>query len=325
MATFSGKSHKWSSSGQGGTDLKISSGPAESLFPDIDIDRGGGVASVWQDTRLAQQDSDQHEEIFAIYCPRIGHTTPHFPPLVPNIEARMDFAVEIVDPVTLRPVTFVNVPQTSLKIHAPGATFIRAANEDGQFSEWQAFTPNVDLDTMVVPWNLTCNNGQKQVCVQIQDQTSVSFPICNNVTLGVPVPSFTIELFRDEGMTVPLPTFQGRPVAAEGEIFVKLTTSEQIVSPPVFDVISRGLRIIANQETTPLDGSGASGASGFSGLGSFVGAAEGSGTAGRGFSGESGRVFIGKFNVRHEDGLFYIDGPARIVPRVTTSCQPTSA
>lgn len=317
MSTFVALSNKWDSSAQGGSDRLVSNSPADALYPDVSIDHTGGTSVAWHDFRNMLDNPDQHEEIYALYCPRLGHPGGvHFPPLQPNIEARLDVDFDIVDCVGFKPIDFTNAPEVCLKVRAPGATFWRAANEDGAFSEWQQFRPNVDLDTMTVPWTLNCTGGGKRVCVQVQDAQMVGFPLCREVTLAIQPAGFKIEFFSDEDMTSPLPTFRGRPVAASGDMFVKFTASVPQLLPPLFDVISRGEHVIFNQETLPLDVSGFSGSAG---IGSFVGNSASS-ASGLAFSASSAKVFKARFNVKRDDGILHVDGPARILVHGKSIC-----
>lgn len=321
MGTYVAMAGAWDSSGQGGQDVSVSNGPARSLFPDVAIDRTGSVFVAWQDDRLAQQDPDQHEEIFGTYCPRVGHPIPHFPPLVPNVEARLDFDFEIVDPVRLEPVSFATTPEVFLRVRAPSATFVRAANENGDFSDWVPFAPGVDLDTMVLPWTLSCDNGTRTVCVQIQDQLTVSFPLCREVSLATPTAQFRVEFFADESLAAGLPTFMGLPAAREGDVYLRITSTRPQVLTPVFDVISNGRYVIQNQETAVLTEASGASFSGAAGIGSFVGSVA-SGASGRGFSAAAGSVFVGRFPVRRHDGTFHVDGPARVIVRPRGLCLP---
>lgn len=331
MSTFVAASGRWDSSAQGGADRLVSNSPADALHPDIDIDHTGGVGVSWHDLRHMGDNPDQHEEVYALYCPRMGHPGGvHFPPLQPNVEARLDVDFEIVDCVNFERISLTNSPEVCLMIRAPGATFWRAANEDGQFTDWQQFRPNLDLETTVVPWTLTCVGGQKRICVQVQDADMVGFPVCREVTLAIKPPQFRVEFFQDEDMTAPLPTFMGRPVAREGDVFVRMTADVPQLSEPTYDVINRGQHLIFNQETEVAEASGFSGASS-AGIGSFVGttidldSAENASPVSKAFSAAVGRVFKSRFNVKKDDGLLHLDGLARLVPTGQDICGPVKS
>lgn len=315
MSTYAGFADRWVSSAQGGTDLPITpTGTKQSLHPDIALDATNGVEVVWHDTRFAGGTPEQHEAIMGTYCPRLDSSIVCFAPICSNIEKFIDTKFDIVDCVNQVPIDATNVPEVCLRITSPGATFFRAANENGAYSKWENFKPSVTLDTMVVPWTLSCGNGKKSVCVQIQDANSVGFPICKDVVLQSPLPAFKIDFFKDDGLTIPLPIFGSTPVAPEGDVYVRLTSSSPLVSSPTFDVVSRGTRLIFNQATLPVNAT--SGASGFSGTGSFAGNVV-SGTdnlPGAEFSAFAGNVFKGRFRVKRDDGFFYVDGLARLIP-----------
>jgi hypothetical protein len=349
MSNFSKLANKWLSSGQGSTDRLVSQGPKNSLNPDIDQDRTGGIAIAWHDDRHVLENPDQHEEVYATYCPKLGQAEAHFPPLTTNVETKLDVSFEVVDCVDFQPISLTNVPEVCLKVRSPGATFLRARNEDGRFDDWAQFKPTHDKDTTIVPWRLTCGNGLKQVCVQVQDATSVGFPVCNVVALAAKEAAFKVEFFSDVSLTRPLSKYRTWPISPEGEVFVKMTASEPQVLPPRFDVISRGSHLVFNQETLPLDAAGSSGSSGFSGasgtessgvsgseesvtsgasgvsatssssaangIGSFTGS-----TAGSAFSAAAGQRFLGRFRLYRDDGLFHRDGLARVVVKPMAIC-----
>lgn len=331
MSTFVAMSGRWDSSAFGGSDRLISNSPADAYHPDVAIDNTGGTSVAWHDLRHALENEDQHEEVYALYCPRMGHPGGvHFPPLQPNIEARLDVDFEIVDCVNFEPITLTNAPEVCLFIRAPGATFWRGANEDGQFTDWYQFRPNYDLETMVVPWTLICTGGQKQVCVQVQDADMVGFPICRNVTLALQPPSFKVEFFEDEDLKSPLPTYKGTPVASSGDVFVKMTSEVPQILTPTFSVISRGQHLVFNQETEVLAVSGFSGANS-AGIGSFVGTTfnvpreDDVSPVARAFSAAIGREFKSRFYVKRHDGLLHVDGLARLIPQGKDICDDVKA
>jgi hypothetical protein len=321
MSTFVSIEERWESSGQGGQDRLVSNGPADSLHPDIAIDETGGISVVWHDLRDSVADPDFHEEVYALYCPKQGHPGVHYPPLQPNIEARLDVDLQIKDSVTYQNITLTDVPEVSLAIKAPNATFWRAANEDGNYSDWQAFKPNFDLETMIVPWTLICTGGKKQICVQVQDAEMVAFPICREVTLTLQPPEFKIEFFEDDKMTVPLASFKDRPVTKKGNVYVKFSSKSPQILPPKFDVISAGQRLIFNQETDPLED-----VTGSAGIGSYIGKVVTTSRKGDvspaalSFSAAAGRTFGGRFEVKRHDGLLNVDGLARVIVRPRDLC-----
>lgn len=326
MSTFVALSNRWSSSAFGQDDRLVSNSPSDALHPDIAIDHTGGSVVAWHDLRHMEENPDQHEEVYALYCPRMSHPGGvHFPPLQPNVEARLDVDFNIVDCVNFDPISLTNAPEVCLAIRAPGATFWRAANEDGNFTDWQQFRPNFDLETTVVPWTLTCVGGQKKICVQVQDAEMVGFPVCQDVTLALQPAEFRVEFYQDEDMTVPLPEFNGTPVAREGDVFVRLVSDAPQLSEPIFDVISHGQHLIFNQETKTLSISGFSGASS-AGIGSFIGTTidvpreDDVSPVAKAFSAAIGREFAGRFHVKRHDGCFHVDGRARLIPTGKDIC-----
>jgi len=311
LATYLASAQTWSSTGTGQTDLKVSTGPRNSLFPDLDLDQQGGVAAVWHDDRHITENPDLHEEIYGNYCVSLSHVSGvHFPPLITNDEVFLDREFSFVDCVGFEAVSLTTTPEVCLKIRAPGATFWRAANAGESFSDWQTFKPNQDLETMTVPWKLTCGNGTKEVCVQVQNHDSVGFPLCKTISLVSPPIDFDVQLYEDENFTLPLPYYQNRPAIKAGDIWLKITSPQPVLLPPTFDVVHQGYRIITNQKTEAV-----SGFSGEAGIGSFIGQ-NFNGT----FSSVSLQQFKGKFTIHKEDGYNYKDGLARIIVKEKTVC-----
>ena len=311
MSTYVATAQTWSSSGTGQNEVKVSTGPLNSMFPDLDIDKQGGTAVTWHDDRHITENPDIHEEVYDNYCVSLTHVGgPHFPPLVTNDEVFLDREFSFVDCVDYQPVSLTTTPEVCLKIRAPGATFWRAANAGQSFSDWTSFKPNIDLETMTIPWKLTCGNGVKEVCVQVQNQNSVGFPLCKTVSLVSPPLDFDIQFYSDEGMTVSLPYFEDRPAIKAGDIWIKITSPQPVLLPPTFDVVHQGYRIITNQKTEAI-----SGVQGTAGIGSFIGQNY-NGT----FSSMSLQQFTGKFTIHKEDGYNYKDGLARVVVKERTVC-----
>lgn len=323
MSTFVALADAWDSSGQGGRDMPITpTGTDASLFPDLDIDPLSGISIVWHDTRFKKESPDQHEEIMNSYCPKVDGPVGLCGPICTNVESFVSTMVNIVDCLTNVPIQVTNVPNVCLSITSPGATFYRAQNDGGDFSDWMPFEPGPTLDTAVVPWVLGPGSGNKSVCVQVQDSTTIGFPVCQSIVLQAPLPTFEIKFFKDVDLTIPLPIFKDEPVAAAGDVYVKLTSSTPLVSSPTFDVVSRGIKVILNQQTLPFglsgfSGSSGSGASGFSGstsLQPFVGTDVTTSLGATAFSASAGTIFTGRFTVHPDDGFFHIDGNARLVP-----------
>ena len=305
MSTYVSKTKNWEASGQGGQDVLVSTGGTDlSLHPDIDIDVSNSVYVGWHDTRLRATNPDWHEELFGSYCSRLDSTIKHYGPsqvATPAMYAHVDFKVLFADH-NGNPMEFTNDRNAFLKITISGAgpsVFVRyvfessspdpmAGDGTGGWSPWQQFRPATDLDTTLVPVTLPPGNGKKRIYVQIQDSTTLSYPIWAEIVLQGSEARFRIELFKDEAMTASLPTFNGHPVASTGNIFVRLTSSEILPSAPTFDVVGRGEHLVRNRPTIA--------ASGFSG------------TAGS-------SIFSGRFEVERDDGVFNVDGPAKVVPR----------
>ncbi len=308
MSTYVALAKRWESSGQGGTDIILSAtGTGNALHPDVDIDRTNGVFTVWQDDRKVGTETE-HQKIYGTYCLKTDSSDECFPAIDPTLVSdytKFGLDVAMVDCVDFEEILVTNVPEVCLKIRAPGATFFRIANEDGQFGKWEAFKPKFDFETMIVPWVLSCGNGNKQVCVQVQDAQFVSFPVCHNVILNAPLPVFKIEFYKDEEMKVPLATFHGKPVAPEGDVFIKITSCAPLVRPPTFDVISRGTHIVMNQSTSQIEVPDEDASAG---AGSFIGSNE-AGT----FTAFTGNTYKARFHVNRDDGLFHKDGYARVV------------
>lgn len=313
MSTFNAALNRWDSSAQGGTDLPISIGntDAESLHADIDIDQVDGVYISWHDTRF-KEEQDVKEEILGTYCAKLDAPIAFCGPICTNVEAFVQTTVELLDPISGQIIDATNVPQIGIQITSPGATFVRISNDGEAYSEWMPFKPSASLDTMVVPWDLGSGSGKKNICVQVQDATTVGFPVCKDIFLQASLPAFKIEFFKDEALSIPLETFKDKPVAPSGDIYVRLTSSSPLVRPPTFDVISKGLRLIFNQETRSVSGiSGFSGQDNADALGTVVAGDTQDTTA---FSAFAGTEFVGRFHVHRDDGFFHLDGPARLIP-----------
>ena len=127
---------------------------------------------------------------------------------------------------------FTETEDVFLRVTAPTALFWRATNSDESYESWNPFSPFEDLESMVAPWTLSCGNGLKEVCVQVQDDALVSFPICKPVTLIKPPEKFDIELFSDIDLTKALPQFGTFPVAKSGEVYVKLIAPKGLTEVP---------------------------------------------------------------------------------------------
>lgn len=312
MSTFIAADGKWDSTAQGGSDLPITpNGTDDSLHPDIAIDPVDGVFVVWHDGRFKKEGPNQQEEIMCSYCPRSDSAVKYCGPICTNIEAFISTQVDIIDCVQGKPIDVTNVPEVCISILSPGATFFRISEDGGDYSEWIPFTPGAMMDTTIMPWVLGPGSGKKNLCIQVQDATTVGFPVCKDIILQAGVPAFKIEFFKDVDLTMPLDMFNNHPVAPAGDIFIKLTSSASLLTAPTFDVISRGVRLAFNQQTTAL--SGASGFSDSAGAGSFAGALT-STAEGTGFSAFGSTTFKGRFTVRRDDGFLHADGLARIIP-----------
>jgi len=316
MASFSALAQKWSSSANGASDLKVSNGPSNSMFPDLDTDSTGGLVIVWQDERHQSENPDMHEEVYSTYCAKMGHPgRPHFSALITNIEQKMDFQWTFTDCKTGKEIDSTNSENVCLKIKATNATFWRAVNASGQYSDWAPFKPNFDLDTTIVPWTLSCNNGTKEVCVQVQDQDMVAFPICRNIVLAKPPEAYKVELFSDETMLVPLPECSGQQAATEGNVYIKITAPQKILTMPVFDVIQRGLASVYNQEAEPIKMNEDGTYTVIDPKAVVSTVTEGDLTV------EGYQTFRGMFTVKRQDNLYHIDGLSRIIIRSNDLCE----
>jgi len=314
MASYSALAQKWNSSANNGDDLKISTGPANSMFPDVDTDATGGVAITWQDDRHEAENPDMHEEVYATYCAKMGHSgRPHFAPLVTNIEEKMDFKWDYVDCKTGQPIDSTNTENVCLKIKGTNATFWRAVNENGQYSEWSTFKASVDLDTTIVPWTLSCGNGTKEVSIQIQDQDVVAFPISRTIVLAKPPDSYKVDLYSDKELTIPIPKCMDRQAARGGNVYVKITTPKKILALPTFDVIQRGLASAFNQETEPVEVVNGV----YTSIDPRVTTSE---VKDGNLTVQGYQLFRGMFTVRRQDDLYNIDGLARIIVRSGEPC-----
>ena len=306
MSTFVVAENRWDSSAQGGSDSGISVGNTtfESRHPDIAIDITDGIYVAYHDTRFSAEE-DVKEEVVGSYCARLAAPIGFCGPICANVEAFVQTSVEIVDPIHGKPIESTNVNQIGIQVTSPSATFVRISNDDGEYSDWMPFQPQNSLDTMVIPWELSAGSGIKKVCIQVQDATTVGFPICKDIVLQGSMTGFKIEFFRDQDLTTIFDSFNNMPAIPEGDVFVRLTSSAPLIQPPTFDVVNRGLRIISNQETTLVTGFSSA-----AGLGAVI--ADSSQSAS--FSAFAGTVFKARFHVHRDDGLYHLDGHARLIP-----------
>lgn len=311
MSSFLALDSRWDSTGQGGADLAITpAGSAESTHPDVAVDPSNGVFVTWHDTRFTKENPDIKEEVMGAYCPQINAPIGYCGPLCSNIEAFVSTTFNIVSCVKGGKIEITNVPEVCLEISSPGATFFRVSNDGDEYSDWMPFKPTTTLDTTTVPWVLGPGTGKKNVCIQVQDATTIGFPICKEVFLQSTPPSFLIEFYKDIDLSQQLSSYKGKPVAPEGDVYIKLTSSAPLLTPPTFDVVRKGLRLVQNQQTIAL-----SGFSGFSGgIGSFLGDTVTNEQGVTEFSALAGNVFKGRFHVNKDDGFFHLDGAARIIP-----------
>ena len=110
---------------------------------------------------------------------------------------------------------------------------------------------------------------------------------CQTVILQAVPATFKISLFKDIGLTQPLPMFSGLAVATTGDTYVSLISSVPLAYSPTFDVIGQGANSAFGQEAQPVNGSNTN--------------------------------FIGRISIRQDDGIFYKDGLARVVPHGETA------
>jgi hypothetical protein len=306
MSTFVASINRWDATGQGGTDIPVSAtGTLHSLHPDIAIDLTDGVYVVWHDDRNNSSETESGYQILGSYCAKGGAPLAICVPICTNTEAFLQTDFTIVDPINNDPIDATNIPDVNLSVTAAGAMYYRIMQDDGDPSAWLPFRSGADLDTMVIPYTLTGGVGMKKVCVQVQDSSTVGFPVCKTIMLQAGIPSFRIEFFKDAALTVPLDQYKDIPVSPEGDVYVRLTSAAPLIYPPTFDVLSRGIRMVYNQRTMAV--------SGFSGAAGTIGGVVSEGSS-QAFSAYAGTVFTGRMHVYRDDGFFHQDGPARLVP-----------
>jgi hypothetical protein len=206
-----------------------------------------------------------------------------------NVEGVVFSTIDIINCQTDEKIFLTNSQDICLRIKAQGVTFYRIANEDGVYSEWKSFIPNNSLDTSIVPWILSSGNGTKNLSIQLQTNNMIGFPETKTIILQTVTPAFNIQFFLDEALTLIMPVKNGIPVLSKGDAFIRILTGVPLKEIPTFDIISQG-KIVSSQTMELLDSEET--------LDPLIGASE----------------FKGSFVVLKEDGLFNIDGPARIVP-----------
>lgn len=291
--SYIGETKEWQCSGQGQNDILITTtGIYKSLFPDVAIDIANGTFIVWQDNRFnGLTNPNKQEEIFGSFASAreaIGSVNCSAMRMI-NVEGVVYSEIDVVGCQSDEPIFLTNSQDICLKIKAQGVSFYRIANEDGTYSTWRPFIPTDSLDTSIVPWTLSSGNGTKNISIQLQTNNMVGFPVTKTVIFQAISPIFNIQLFLDSDLSIPLPTKNGIPVATRGNVYVKMTVEVPLRQIPSFDVVSGG-KVISNQTMEVLDDSVE--------FDSVVGVSE----------------FKSSFMVLREDGLFNIDGPARIVP-----------
>lgn len=81
-----------------------------------------------------------------------------------------------------------------------------------------------------------------------------SFNTANFTGQALP-PTFTVAFYSDSGLTTPLPTFSGNPVTKLGTVYLKLTASMAMASPPTFSIAAPGsVNNVTNVLTTLVSG-----------------------------------------------------------------------
>jgi len=163
----------------------------------------------------------------------------------------------------------------------------RIKNSDGvsSWSKFFKFTEDESPNTTITDWVMSRNNGPKEICIQLYTLQGLTAMICESLFLNE-LELFNVTLLND---------FEGEPSDIVGTVYngSKVLTSKsywarieplKLVIPEeqsvVFDVSMQGLDIVG-VETELIDG-----------------------------------VYFGKFTIQPEDKVRYIDGEAKIIPKI---------
>jgi hypothetical protein len=186
------------------------------------------------------------------------------------------------------PDTVMDFRDIKIKIKGPPNTFAyRIKNTDdinANFSEFYEYTIDEQPDVTIASHRLSSGNGQKQVCIQFYTIEGLTSSVCHDLFLNETT-LFNISLFNDEGNVIGESVeteYQNTKALTSKAYWVKIQPLRLVddTQKITFDVILQGDDILG-VETELSDG-----------------------------------VFLGKFTIQPHDGIRYIDGDAKIVPKI---------
>jgi hypothetical protein len=193
------------------------------------------------------------------------------------------------NPLSELPPTVMDFRDIRIKIKGlPNTLAYRIKNADdsnSSFSEFFEFTIDEQPNTTVAQHKLSFGNGQKQVCLQLYTIDGLTSAFCHDLFLNESS-LFDVILYNDNGNIV------GNSVSTEFQNTKVLTSKPYWVSiaplrvvddeqKVMFDVVMQGQDILNVDTEEQEDG-----------------------------------TFIGKFTLQTHDGVLYLDGDAKIVPKI---------
>jgi hypothetical protein len=193
------------------------------------------------------------------------------------------------DPIVAPESIVLNSRRVTIDIKGlPRTLAYRIKNEDdsnASFSEFFEFSIDIFPDTTTTEWLLSSGNGQKTVCFQFYTLQGLTSIACQDLFVNEP-DLYDILLFNNSGDQIGEVVdteYQNTKVLTTKTYWVKIKPRRTVIvetEKVVFNVDTQG-ETIENVETE--------------------------------FDGE---YFVGKFTIQPHDGIRYIDGDAKIIPRI---------
>jgi hypothetical protein len=152
------------------------------------------------------------------------------------------------------------------------------------YSEFFEFTVDILPDTTIKKWRLSAENGKKQIGIQLYTLQGLTSPIEIDLYLNEPN-IYDILIYNDSGNSIGEivdTIYQDVTVLSSHSYWVKIKSYRIIDDTQVvkFDVIAQGLDILNNETTY------------------------------------DGEYYVGKFSINPQDGTRYLDGSAKIIPKI---------
>ena len=161
---------------------------------------------------------------------------------------------------------------------------LRNSDDNSSYSEFYEFKITEFPNTAIADWILSLNNGLKTVCIQLYTSNGLTSSICVNLFLNEPN-LYDVILCSDNGNKmgdIVSTSYQDVKVLTSKNYWVKIKPKQYLdeTQKVEFDIITNGESILNN--STKFDG----------------------------------EYYIGKFILHTQDGIKYIDGNAKIIPKV---------